>query len=216
MGKLPLLSGQEAIGKMSISKAFCISRRGVRQSLARNKKAVRGLVSLVVISGIFITVFTLARHVQAQEEFDWRNDWTVKRGYTIKVDTEGYQLPTAIAFVPNPGNGPKDPLYFVAELKGTVKVITNDRSVHTFAEDFFDLGRVEAYGAEDSRELGMAGICLDPPRGYVFVTFVYQDSQRVLRNNVVRFESIPDIFALEPKSKVEFREIFSSRLHVMP
>ena len=45
-------------------------------------------------------------------------------------------MPTAIAVVPNLGSGPKDPLYFVAELRGRIRVVTNDRSVHTFAEGF--------------------------------------------------------------------------------
>ncbi|MCI0481371.1 MAG: hypothetical protein L0213_07270, partial [Candidatus Dadabacteria bacterium] len=55
----------------------------------------------------------------------------------MAIDTEGYSFPTSIAFVPEPGSGPRDPLYFVTELRGRVKVVTNDRSVHTFAEDIF-------------------------------------------------------------------------------
>ncbi|MEZ4546326.1 MAG: hypothetical protein R3B51_00730 [Thermodesulfobacteriota bacterium] len=34
---------------------------------------------------------------------------------------EGYHLPSAIAFVPEPGSGPKDPLYFVTELGERLK-----------------------------------------------------------------------------------------------
>jgi hypothetical protein len=42
----------------------------------------------------------------------------VPEGFSISIDTEGYHYPTAIAFVPTPGNDPKDPLYFVTELRG--------------------------------------------------------------------------------------------------
>ena len=70
------------------------------------------------------------------EEFDWRADWKVEEGFSIDIDTQGYELPTAIAFVPSPGHGPQDPLYFVTELLGTLKLVTNNRTVYTFAEGF--------------------------------------------------------------------------------
>ena len=79
----------------------------------------------------------------ADEKFDWRSDWSLKENFDISIDTEGYRFPTAIAFVPNPGNGPKDPLYFVTELRGKVKVVTNDRTVYTFAKDFFTFKPLE-------------------------------------------------------------------------
>ncbi|MCL4243666.1 MAG: glucose dehydrogenase, partial [Candidatus Dadabacteria bacterium] len=47
---------------------------------------------------------------------DWKDDWTLVENFAIDIDTEGYRFPSAIAFVPEPGTGPKDPLYFVSEL----------------------------------------------------------------------------------------------------
>ncbi len=143
-----------------------------------------------------------------EEPYDWKADWTLDKNFSIEIDTDGYSFPSAIAFVPEPGAGPKDPLYFVTELRGKVKVVTNDRSVHTFAEDFFTLvPRVElpSFGGE----MGMAGICLDPRSGYVFVTFTYQDEKGILRNNIARFESEPGTFSLKPVSKTVFTEIFA-------
>jgi glucose/arabinose dehydrogenase len=145
----------------------------------------------------------------AREEvaFDWRSDWAVQEGFTIEIDTEGYSLPTSIAFVPHPGTGPKDPLYFVTELRGQVKVVTNDRTIYTFAEEFFPLTVAKELPSAEG-QAGLAGICLDPLNGYVFVTFAYQDENNILRNNIVRFQSEPEKFSLEPVSKVEFTEIF--------
>lgn len=144
----------------------------------------------------------------AQEPpFDWRSDWGVEEGFAIDIDTEGYSLPTAIAFVPNPGPAPKDPLYFVTEVRGAVKVVTNDRTVYTFAENFFSLTPKEELPSGQG-QVGLAGICLDPRHGYVFVTFAYQDQNNILRNNIVRFQSTPDTFSLEPSGQTEFTEIF--------
>ena len=80
----------------------------------------------------------------------------------------------------------------------------------TFAESFFERQPVESYGIYPSLELGLAGICLDPEHGYVFVTFVYHDGDGVLRNNVVRFTSAPGTFSVSPASRVDFRRIFES------
>jgi glucose/arabinose dehydrogenase len=134
-------------------------------------------------------------------------EWAVRDNFKISVDSGGFQFPSAIAFVPNPGDGPGDPLYFVTELRGKVKVVTNDRTVHTFAEDFFKLKPEEELPAF-SGETGLAGICLDPENGYVFVTFAYQDENNILRNNMVRFEAEPGTFSLKPKSTVHFTELF--------
>jgi len=145
---------------------------------------------------------------------DWKRNWEVVEGFSVEIDTKGFHFPTAIAFVPNPGAlpgvGATDPLYFVTELRGTVKVVTNDRSVYTFAEDFFELTPPAELPAYEG-EVGMAGLCLDPVNGYVFVSFAYQDNQGVLRNNIVRFTSNPRTFGLKPTNQVAFTDIFKDQ-----
>ena len=125
------------------------------------------------------------------------DDWAVTDGFALDVDASGFRFPTSIAFVPDPGPGPKDPLYFVTELRGRVKVVTNDRTVLTFAEDFFDLHPRQELPAI-SGEVGMAGLCLEPEHGYVFVTFVHENENGELRNRIVRFRSKPGTFSTEP------------------
>jgi len=160
----------------------------------------------VFIPVLFIFFFcSLSSH--ADEKYDWKSDWSLKENFDISIDTEGYQFPAAIAFVPNPGKGPKDPLYFVTELRGKVKVVTNDRTIYTFAEDFFKLKPDEELPAF-SGENGLAGICLDPEHGYVFVTFAYQDENKVLHNNIARFDTAPGTFSLKPNSMTAFTDIF--------
>jgi hypothetical protein len=152
----------------------------------------------------------------------WRSEWAVDDGLALARDTEGYQLPTAIAFVPRPGPGPKDPLYFVTELRGKVKVVTNDRTVYTFAESFFR-SRPEYELPESEGETGLGGICLAPEQGYVFVTFAYLEGDAegaasipdgrppagVLRNGMVRFETTPHTFSIRPSGRVAFTPTFA-------
>ena len=166
----------------------------------------------VVLLGCLLAtaVFAAPTPVLAQQGFEWQSNWSVRRRYSLEIDTSGYELPTAIAFVPQPGPGPKDPLYFVTELRGTIKVITNDRSIFTFAKGFFTLRPVPAVNRSDSVEVGLTGICLEPQRGYVFVTFAYHDVRGFLRNNIARFQSRPGRFSVTPQASVDFREVFVS------
>ena len=66
----------------------------------------------------------------AQEEkvqpWAFSDDWELAEGLTLDIDTEGYYFPSHILFVDEPGPLPTDPLYFVLELKGKIKVVTKD------------------------------------------------------------------------------------------
>ncbi|MEW6143505.1 MAG: PQQ-dependent sugar dehydrogenase [Thermodesulfobacteriota bacterium] len=170
----------------------------------------------MILRGVFILLAALllfcplsARADEnAGEKKEWWRDWSLEEGFDISIDTEGYHFPSALAFVPDPGKDPKDPLYFVLELRGKIKVVTNDRSVYTFAEDFFKFTpstELPAFSGEN----GLAGICLDPENGYVFVTFAYQDESGILRNNIARFDSKPGTFSLKPGPMTAFTDIFS-------
>ena len=157
------------------------------------------LSKLLFVYSILTPCFSLAN--------DWKSDWALEDYFSIGIDTSGYQFPSAIAFVPNPGNDPKDPLYYVTELRGKVKVVTNDRSVFTFAEDFFTITPKEELPSSEG-EVGMAGICLEPENGYIFVTFSYTDANNILRNNIVRFDTGSTTFSLKPTSTKDFSHIF--------
>lgn len=166
------------------------------------------VIGLVILTTAIVTGFLGGTRAKAQIDFDWRSNWALQSGFNAVQDARGFQFPTSIAFVPNPGNMPKDPLYFVAEIRGTVKVVTNDRSVFTFAEDFFKLTPRHELPS-GSGEVGLAGLCLAPSEGFVFVTFAYQDADNILRNNIVRFESTPNTFSLVPSGQIDFTEVFA-------
>ena len=164
----------------------------------------------LALCSIYLVAYSSA---EAQDgTYDWRNDWAIEDGFAIEIDTEGYHFPTAIAFVPNPSQEPKAPLYFVTELQGAVKVVTNDRTVYRFSDEFvpkdgIDEGYLDVDDVREAR-IRVAGICLEPKRGYVFVTFFHQISPGAFRNSMVRFETKPNTFSIEPASSLSFEQLF--------
>ena len=138
---------------------------------------------------------------------DVSDDWALPPGFDLKLDSEGYELPTAIAFVPEPGTSPKSPLYFVTELRGRVKVVTRDRSVSTFAD--VAIPEPSTKYPQLSAQNGAAGLCLDAERGYVFVTYSAFGADGALRNAIVRFESKRRTFGLRAGSRLDIKSIFA-------
>lgn len=147
------------------------------------------------IWAMFLALVTLLGTPGLGQESGLEN-YAVQPGYGLAVDSTGFVFPTSIAFVPTPGNEPDAPLYFVAELRGTIKVVTNDRQVHVFAQ--VPAARQQGADLFGDSQSGLAGMCLDPERGYVFATHTEADDGGVLRNRIVRFASKPGEFALQP------------------
>lgn len=144
----------------------------------------------------------------AQEEkvqpWAFSDDWELAEGLTLDIDTEGYYFPSHILFVDEPGPLPTDPLYFVLELKGKIKVVTNNREVHTFASDVLPIPQ----GPNSFDQVGLTGICLEPSNGYVFVTFAYLDQTQIYRNGMARYSTKPVTFGLSGSDRIELLDVF--------
>jgi glucose/arabinose dehydrogenase len=98
--------------------------------------------------------------------------WTpVQPGYAIDEIAGGLQLPTNIAFVPNPGSAPSDPLLYITELYGTIKVITNDGAISDYATGLLNFNPTGSFPG--SGEQGLTGIVVDPATGDVFASLLY-------------------------------------------
>jgi len=168
------------------------------------------------VAVLAVVVIAMVQPGIADDADAWRDDWELAAGFALDIDTDGYRFPSSIAFVPSPGPGPKDPLYFVTELRGSLKVVTNDRSVLPFAEGFFRL--TLPYELPNIRaEIGLGAVALDPEHGYVFASFAYQDDEGRLHNDIARFSTKPGTFAVTPSKSTRFTDIFdefpSSRSH---
>lgn len=112
---------------------------------------------------------TLARTVP----LPWQ---TVRDGYTVEVVANGLTMPVNIAFVPNGGTQPTDPKYYVTELYGTIKVVTNNGLVATYAGNVINYTPSGAFPG--SGEQGLAGIAVDPVTGDVFVSHLWRTSNQ--------------------------------------
>ena len=99
--------------------------------------------------------------------------WIVRPGYVVELVATGFRLPVNIAFVPNPGPNPSDPLFYVAELYGSIKVVRNDGTVSIYATGLLDhnpQGPIPGAG-----EQGLTGIAVDPPTGDLFVSMLWNN-----------------------------------------
>lgn len=97
--------------------------------------------------------------------------WLVRPGYVVEPVHTGLRLPVNIAFVPNAGTNPSDPLYYVAELYGSIRVVRRDGTMQTFASGLLDYnpqGPISGSG-----EQGLTGLAVERDSGNPNVYHLY-------------------------------------------
>jgi len=114
------------------------------------------------------------------------SNWWVFPGFEIENVVSGLDLPNNIAFVPRPTESPGEPLLYINELYGRVKVVTNDWKVHTYADDLLNYSPDHRFPG--TGESGLIGICVEPDTGDLFVTMIYQAGDDVM-SRVARLKS---------------------------
>lgn len=90
-------------------------------------------------------------------------NWATTPDVRIERVATGFRLPVNIAFVPDAGSAPADPLYYVVELYGSIKVVQRNGAVSTFASGLLDYnpqGSISGVG-----EQGLTGLVVAPGRG---------------------------------------------------
>lgn len=98
--------------------------------------------------------------------------WIVRQpGYVVEVVATGFQLPVNIAFVPNPGPEADDPYYYVAELYGSIKVVTRDGQVSDYATGLLNFNPTGDFPG--SGEQGLSGLVVDPTNGDLYASLLY-------------------------------------------
>jgi glucose/arabinose dehydrogenase len=98
--------------------------------------------------------------------------WTpVQPGYAVEEVAGGLRLPVNIAFVPNPGTSPGDPLLYIAELYGTIKVLRRDGNVGVYASDLLNFNPTGDFPG--SGEQGLTGLLVHPQSGDLFASMLY-------------------------------------------
>lgn len=114
---------------------------------------------------------------------EYEENWWVYPGFKIRHVTSDLKFPVNIAFVPNPRKDDDDPLFYVTELYGSVKVVTNDQKVHTYAKDMLNFEPTGEFPG--SGESGLTGICVDPDTRDLFLSMIYKDGDKV-KGKVIR------------------------------
>jgi glucose/arabinose dehydrogenase len=101
--------------------------------------------------------------------------WIVHEGFAIEpAATAGaFALPVNITFAPNPGANPDDPLYYVTELYGSIKMVTRSGQVSTYASGLLDYQPTGLPAAEGAQ--GLTGLAVDPATGDLFVGMLWNN-----------------------------------------
>ena len=118
-------------------------------------------------------------------EFPEKN-WKLFPGFEIEVMATGLNLPVNLAFVQNPKHDSDAPLLYVTELYGSVKVITNNWKVHTYAKGL--LNYPPDYKLPGTGESGLTGICVEPETGDLFLSMLYVENDEI-KAKVIRTTS---------------------------
>ena len=111
----------------------------------------------------------------------------MQEGYRVEVVAEGFTMPVNVAFVPNPGTAPDDVLFYVTELYGQIRTVSNDGTVGTYASGLLNYTPSGAFPGDG--EQGLTGIDVDPSTGDVYASMLY-NAGGTRFPKVVRFTSV--------------------------
>ena len=112
-----------------------------------------------------------------------QGNWQLRDGFKIEKAVTGLSLPVNIAFVRDPKKDRGAPLFYVSELYGKIKVVTNEFKVSVFAEKL--LNYEPDFRMPGTGESGLTGIAAHE-KGDVFASMIYKDKEK-FKNKVVRF-----------------------------
>lgn len=112
-----------------------------------------------------------------------QGDWSLREGFTIEKVLSGLSLPVNLAFAPKPSQEKRAPLFYLTELYGKIKVVTNQFEVFVFADNL--LNYQPDYKMPGTGESGVTGIVVHDS-GDVFASMLYEDEGK-FKNKVVKF-----------------------------
>jgi len=98
------------------------------------------------------------------------HSWWVFPGFRLELVASGLHKPVNIAIPPWRDGGP---MLYVSELYGSVRYVTHDCKVGTFADGL--LNYEPDYVLPGSGESGVTGLCVDPASGDLFASMLYID-----------------------------------------
>jgi glucose/arabinose dehydrogenase len=109
--------------------------------------------------------------------------WELREGFKIEKVVSDLALPVNLAFVPKPKKDKGTPLFYVTELYGRIKVVTNELEASVFADNL--LNYEPDFKMPGTGESGVMGIAVHE-KGDVFASMLYKDG-KAFKNKAVRF-----------------------------
>ncbi len=110
----------------------------------------------------------------------------IARGVTITTHATGLDHPTRLAFVRQPPTEPGPPLYYVAELPGTIRRVDLSGESTVVATGLLD------FEWKEGLEAGLIGMCLDDAGPGLFIALVYWDGDAGVFRNRVEYLRLSD------------------------
>src|SRR5262245_26131476 len=104
--------------------------------------------------------------------------WLVRPGYVVEPVQTGLRLPVNVAFVPNPGPNPTDPLYYVNELYGSIRVVRRDGTMQLFATGLLDYnpdGPISGSGEQGLTGLAVERDSVNPQIYHLYVGMLWDN-----------------------------------------
>jgi len=111
--------------------------------------------------------------------------WELRQGFDIEKVVSGLSLPVNLAFMPNPQAAKSSPFFYVTELYGSIKAITRELNVYTFADNL--LNYEPDFRMPGTGESGVIGIAVHD-NGDVFASMLYKEKDS-FKNKVVKFKT---------------------------
>ena len=112
-------------------------------------------------------------------------NWEIRESFKIEKIVSSLSLPVNLAFVPNPKPEKSSPFFYVTELYGTIKVVTQKLEVLTFADNLLNYD--PNYTMPGTGESGVIGIVVHE-NGDVYASMLYKEGDSFM-NKVVKFTS---------------------------
>jgi len=128
-----------------------------------------------------------------------KSNWEIPKGFKIEKVASGLSLPVNLAFVPNPKQMKFAPLIYVTELYGSIKVITQELKVFTFADNLLNYD--PDFSIPGTGESGVIGIVVHE-NGDVFASMLYKEDN-AFKNKVVKFTTKDGLKAEKAETIIE-------------
>lgn len=110
-------------------------------------------------------------------------DWLVRRGLDVELVASGFTYPVHVEFVPNPGQDPDSPVFYVNELHGDIKYVGRDGKTYTYESGLNNYEPVRGINKTD--EAGLSGMMLLPGTEDLIITGSYKDAESGMLSNVI-------------------------------